>query len=107
MRLIFVAVLAGALIGAVIWIDRGQLLRQHAAPATLATKAQPPDAATPQRARIPCRADSAADNGGLSVRVAGVNLTRAPSRGPGGPVERIDGLSDTEWCLAHLRVWPP
>ena len=51
-------------------------------------------------ARIP-------DAKGLSVRVAGSNRRAGLSRAPGGPIERVDGLSDAEWCLARLPVWPP
>lgn len=107
MRLLVVAVLAGSLVGAAIWIDRGELLRQQASPSTVPTKPRPPYLAVPHGAHISCRAGSATDAEGLTVRVAGLNHRTGLSRPPGGPIERVDGLSDAEWCLAHSPVRPP
>ena len=89
MSLLVVAVLAGSLVGAAIWIDRGEPLSQQAY------------LVVAHGARITCRAGSATDAEGLGVRVAGINPRAGLSRPPGGPVERVDGLSDAEWCVTH------
>jgi hypothetical protein len=102
-----VAVLAGSLVGAAIWVDRGELLHQQAHPSTVPMKPRLPYLAIPRGLPTSCRAGSAIDAEGLSARVAGINRTVGLSRPPGGPIERVEGLSDAEWCLAHVPVSLP